>query len=99
MVWKDRDMETALEIGQKNARLWPQVQRWCRHLKIEQVTAGLLASAYGLPIGSLRVVCPHGISQSESMHLDWVATSFILSNCIGCAHHSEVHPDNYGRTI
>jgi hypothetical protein len=27
------------------------------------------------------------------------ATSFVLSNCIGCAHHSELHPDNYGRTI
>jgi hypothetical protein len=99
MVRKDREMEAAVEIGRKNARLWPQVQRWCRHLKIEQVTAGLLTSAYRLPIGRLRVVCPHGISQSESMHLDWVATSFILGNCIGCAYHSEVHPDNYGRTI
>ena len=99
MVRKDREMEAAVEIGRKNARLWPQVQRWCRHLKIEQVTAGLLASAYRLPIGTLRIVCPHGISQSESMHLDWEATSFVLSNCIGCAHHSELHPDNYGRTI
>jgi hypothetical protein len=99
MVRKDREMEAAVEIGRKNARLWPQVERWCRHLKIEQVTAGLLASAYRLPIGTLRIVCPHGISQSESMHLDREATSFVLSNCIGCTHHSELHPDNYGRTI
>jgi hypothetical protein len=99
MLREDKEIEIALEIGRKNARLLPQVERWCRHIKIEQVTAGLLASVYGLPIGTLRVVCPHGISQSESMHLDWEATSFILANCIGCTHHAEVHPDNYGRQV
>jgi hypothetical protein len=99
MVRKDRDVEAAVEIGRKNARLWSPVERWCRHLKIEQVSGGLLGSAYNLPIGMLRVSCPHGISHSESMHLDWEAKSFILANCIGCPHHAETHPDNYGRKI
>ncbi|MGH7497139.1 MAG: hypothetical protein ACREOO_32715 [bacterium] len=99
MVKKDQDFAAAIELGKKNADLLPKVKRWCQHIQIEQVSAGLLAQFYHLPIGSLRVTCEHGISQGESMHLDWEARSFILENCIGCPHHKEIASENFGREI
>src|SRR5688572_5740086 len=93
---EDRHVMEMLELGRKNAELWPRVQRWCEHLSIEMTSAGLLAEIHKLPIGSLRVACPHGKSLSESMHLHSVARTFILANCDGCPYHKEVSADNYG---
>jgi hypothetical protein len=88
-----------MEIGRANQRLWPRVKRWCRHIDIEMTSFGMLAEATGLPIGSLRIICPHGLPNMEAMQLDWVAGSFIRQNCIGCPHHDEVSSDNYGREV
>jgi hypothetical protein len=60
---------------------------------------GMLAQMTGLPIGHLQVICPHGNTLSESAHLSWEASEFILRNCVGCAHHEELSPDNYGREV
>ena len=95
----DQHYSRSLEIGQANQRLWPRVQRWCRHIGMEMTSQGMLAQMTGLPIGHLRIVCPHGHSMMEAMQLDWVAASFIQHNCIGCPHHAEISPDNFGREV
>ena len=95
----DQEYSRSIEIGQANQRLWPRVKRWCRHINVEMTSSGMLAQAMELPIGHLRVVCPHGHSNMEAMHLDWVAGVFIRQNCIGCPHHDEISPDNYGREV
>jgi hypothetical protein len=99
MVKKDNTYQDSIEIGQKNQRILPDLKRWCRHIEVEQTSAGLLAQMTGLPIGFLRVTCPHGAPVGESMHLDWEAKRFILHNCLTCPHHAEVSPDNYGRRM
>lgn len=96
---EDRHIEKSLEIGRKNAELMPKVRRWCKHLDIKMTSAGILAEVYNLPVGSMRVTCPHGTSLVESMHLSGVARSFILENCAGCPHHVEISPDNFGREV
>lgn len=100
MVRKDNGLYSeSIEIGRANQRLLPRVHRWCRHLEVEMASYGLLAQTTGLPIGHLRVKCQHGITTSESSFLASEARRFILRNCIGCSHHAEVGPDNYGREI
>ncbi len=96
---QDWQIERSLELGRKNAALMPKVRRWCGNLNIEMTSAGLLAQMYNLPVGLLRVTCPHGNSFTESMHLDSVARSFILRNCAACPYHQEVSPDNFGRQV
>jgi hypothetical protein len=95
----DREYLRSIEIGRANQRLWPRVKRWCRHIDMELTSSGMLAQAVGLPIGHIRVVCPHGHSNMEAMQLEWVAASFIRQNCIGCSHHDEISADNYGRDV
>lgn len=99
MAQKDQTIENSMEIGRKNMALLPQVQRWCKHLEVRQKSAGLLAEISGLPISSLEVTCPHGISTGESMHMEWEARRFIIHNCAGCPHHQEQSPDNFGRQV
>jgi hypothetical protein len=95
----DQEYSRAIELGQANERLLPRIKRWCRHINMEMASSGMLAQAFGLPIGHLRVICPHGHSTMEAMQLDMVAATFIRHNCIGCPHHDEVSSDNYGREV
>jgi len=100
MVKRDDQMfSQGWEIGQANQRLLPRVKRWCRHIDVKMTSYGALAQATGLPIGHLKVICPHGNTFSESAHLSWEASEFILRNCVGCTHHEEISPDNYGREV
>jgi|GEM_PF-2999905 len=100
MVKRDDQMfSQGWEIGQANQRLLPRVKRWCRHIDVKMTSYGMLAQATGLPIGHLKVICPHGNTFSESAHLSWEASEFILHNCVGCTHHEEISPDNYGREV
>ncbi len=96
---ENRQFDDAIERGQKNAQLAPSVRDWCRHLNIEMTSAGLLAEMTGLPIGSHRVTCPHGVGLIESQDLASTARGFILKNCATCSHHQEVAPNNFGRQV
>ena len=98
MVKRD-DNHEYIKIGQKNQALIPQLKQWCRHINVQIEISGLLAEMTQLPIGMLRVECPHGVTQSMSMHLEYEAELFIVRNCSGCAHHQEVSSENLGRTI
>ena len=96
---EQKRIEQSFKIGEANAALIPRLQRWCEHLRIEQMSAGLLAVMSGLPIGMMQVVCPHASKGMQAMHLKQVAAYFVSQNCRGCPHHKEVHPDNLGREI
>jgi hypothetical protein len=95
----DQIFSQGLEIGEANQRLLPRVKAWCRHIDVQMTSSGVLAQMTGLPVGHLKVVCPHGITLSESAHLSWEVSEFIPRNCVGCAHHEEISPDNYGREV
>ena len=95
----DQIFSQGLEIGEANQRLLPRVKAWCRHLDVQMTSSGMLAQMTGLLIGHLKVVCPHGITLSESAHLSWEAREFITRNCVGCAYHQEISPKNYGREV
>ena len=95
-----RRIQQAVEMGEANARLIPKIQGWCRHLEIKQESAGLVAEMYQLPIGMMRISCPHASGGGIiSMHLSHVATHFITENCRNCSHHQLVSLDNIGREI
>lgn len=96
---QEREINRSVELGRKNADLYPRVQQWCKHIKVEMTSGGMLAQFHNLPIGMLRVTCAHGQTFGESMHLDVQAKEFILHNCIGCAHHSELSSDSYGHQV
>jgi hypothetical protein len=97
---EERRMQEMVELGRKNAQLYPKVKNWCRHLEIKMESYGLLAEAYRLPIGTMSITCEHASAGgSMSMHLNHVATTFITSNCRGCQFHELVSIDNVGRLI
>jgi len=97
---EERRMQEMVELGRKNAQLYPKVKNWCRHLEVKMESYGLLAEAYNLPIGTMSITCEHASAGGYmSMHLNHVATSFITSNCRDCQFHELVNIDNVGRLI
>ena len=97
---EERRIEEAIERGKRNADLMPKIEAWCANLKVEMVAAGLLAEAYQLPIGRLRISCPHALDGGIGAHdLSAVAAYFVTQNCRGCSHHKELSPNNAGRDI
>jgi hypothetical protein len=93
------DYSSLIELGKKNQALKPRIEKWCKHIQVQQVSGGLLAEATNLPIRMLEVSRPHGLTRSQSMHLDLQAQEFISTNCLQCQFHEEVDPDNYGREV
>jgi hypothetical protein len=96
----EREIEKSVEIGRRNVALIGKVQNWCRHLEVRTESAGLVAQLYDLPVGMMSIRCEHASAGGTmSMHLNQVASSFIIENCRGCPHHSPVSDDNIGRAI
>ncbi len=97
---EERHIREAVELGQRNANIYRQVQNWCRHLNIRMESQGMLADAYNLPIGMMSIQCEHASAGGTmSMHLNQVATDFITRNCRNCPKHEVIDIDNIGRKI
>jgi hypothetical protein len=97
---EERHIQEAMELGQRNAQIYRQVQNWCRHLNIRLESRGLLAEMSNLPIGMMSIECEHASAGgSMSMHLNQVATDFITRNCRDCPKHELIDIDNIGRKI
>jgi hypothetical protein len=78
----NREIEKSVEVGRKNAALVDKVTNWCRHLELKMESAGLVAEVYGLPVGMMSISCEHASGGGTmSMHLNQVATSFVIENC------------------
>ncbi len=96
----NREIEKSVELGRKNAALVDKVTNWCRHLELKMESAGLVAEVYGLPVGMMSISCEHASGGGTmSMHLNQVATSFVIENCRGCPHHSPISDNNIRHTI
>jgi hypothetical protein len=97
---QERRMQEMVELGSKNARLYPKVRNWCKNLRVDMTSYGLLAEVHDLPIGSMKIHCDHASAGSwESMHLDRVAASFVIDNCRGCDFHTPLNVDGIGYEI
>ena len=94
-----RREEEFIELGRKNIECIERMTRWCKHAHVNMVSAGLLAEATDLPIGSHRVSCPHAEHESESMNLPWIVPKFILENCRACKHHRPNGDTSWGEAI
>lgn len=97
---EDARMKEMVKLGERNAALLPKVRNWCQYINVEMVSYGVLAEVYKLPIGRMAIRCVHASAGGvESMHLDEVASSFIVGNCRNCPNHNPLSLDTIGYSI
>ena len=94
----DKELEDAISLGRKNKELIPSVKNWCSNVQIDDVSGGMIAGMYNLPI-TLQISCPHAGGSSQAMNFEWIARDFIIDNCQSCEFHSEVHNKNFGKVV
>lgn len=96
----DRKIQEAIALGEENRDLIRQLEPWCKHIRVELRTFGIVAQYTGLPAGMLEVVCPHATKGSmQGANVRQLAAGFVESNCRNCPHHHELNPNNLGRRI
>jgi hypothetical protein len=95
----DRETEKMTKLGLENADHIRKARYWCKHFRIEMVSAGLLAQMTGLPIGSHRISCQYALDTSEAMNLPWIIPEFIIKNCKGCRYHESNGDITWGKEI
>lgn len=95
----DRETEKMTKLGLENADHIKKAKGWCKHFRIEMVSAGLLAQMTGLPIGSHRISCQHASETHEAMNLPWIIPDFILKHCKGCQYHEANGNITWGKDI
>jgi len=93
-----KQLKDTIALGERNKGLIPSVKNSCKHMNIENVSRGLIAEMYNLPI-SLRISCPHSTGGSEAMNFEWIARDFILGYCQSCEFKQEIHPENFGNDV
>lgn len=92
----DRDIQKAIEAGEKNRRTTELIHNWCRHAKVEKCGGtGLIEMQTGLPIGHHAMVCPHApASGMATWDLADAALDFHDRNCVDCKHRVPVRLPN-----
>ena len=83
----DNEFAETMKLGEDNAVCLRQMQSWCKHVEIEQTSAGLYAPMTGLPIGMYSVACPKVEGKTASMHFRRIFSDFLVQNCATCPHH------------
>jgi hypothetical protein len=91
-------IKEVVELGRRNKELLPAVQNWCTHLDIMDISAGVVAEIYNLPI-RFRFSCKHASLSNEGMPIEYLAAAFILRECTNCNHHSPLKGPNFGEGI
>lgn len=94
----EKQINEAVALGRKNKELIPRVKNWCSHIEIEDVSRGMIAEIYNLPI-NLRISCPHASGAFEAMNFEWNANDFIRDNCQDCKFQKEIFDPNFGREV
>ena len=95
----DNEFAETVKLGEDNAECLRQMQSWCKHVEIEQTSAGLYAEITGLPIGMHSVACPKVEGRTESMNLRWIFSNFLVGNCAACPHHTPNGDPSWGQEI
>lgn len=97
----DRDIQKAIEAGEKNRRTTELIHNWCRHAKVEKCGGtGLIEMQTGLPIGHHAMVCPHApASGMATWDLADAALDFFDRNCVDCKHRVPVRLPNLSELL
>jgi hypothetical protein len=102
MVKKRRELariDEMHDLGRRNAETLRRAQGWCKHLKVEMTSAGMLAGMSGLPIGSHDISCVHAKGCLGGMNLPWILPEFVVENCRGCPSHSPNGDTEWGERV
>jgi hypothetical protein len=91
--------EKMLALGEANLEVLRQIGRWCKLLKAEQTSSGMLAAVSGLPIGSFRLSCPHATYIPDAMNLPWVSRDYLDHNCRNCSHRQPNGDPKWGQDV
>ncbi|UPZ17808.1 hypothetical protein [Flavobacterium humidisoli] len=91
-------IDSTIELGMANKKTIPLVRNWCKHIKIIDKSAGMISEIYNLPTNQ-TICCPHTTNELTAANFKWIATDFIIDNCIDCTLHKEVSANNYGRGV
>lgn len=94
----DQELQKAISIGRSNQQLMPSVKSWCRHMDLADVSRGLVAEMYGLPI-NIKISCPHTAGIIRGMVLENISSHFIMDNCTDCPYHDPTTNDNFGTQL
>jgi len=95
---QDREVQSAIKIGENNKKIIAATKAWCSHLIVEDKSAGLIHEMYGLPMNQ-NIHCPHATGGYGGMNFEWIAKDFIIENCKNCKYHKEVADRNFGRGV
>jgi uncharacterized protein (DUF924 family) len=96
----EHQIQKVVELGRENARLYPKVVNWCRHLQVHMRSSSPVAESYKLPVGLMEIICEHASAGGIlAMQLHQVATSFIVNNCQNCPFHEVIDIDNVGYSV
>jgi hypothetical protein len=95
-VTTDRDIQRAIEAGERNKNAFELVRNWCAHVRIEKFGgAGMVEQMTGLPIGNHGLKCDHATAGGMfTWDLRDAAVDFYDRNCIDCKKRKPVNVPN-----
>jgi hypothetical protein len=86
----DRIFEQAVAMGRRNQETIELARRHCIHMEFREWELGgrgMAEAATGLPINARRVHCAYAAPfNSAAANLEWIASEFYKTNCVGCAY-------------
>jgi len=97
----DRDIQRAIEAGEKNRRTTELIHNWCRYAKVKKCGGtGLIEAQTGLPIGHHAMTCDHApASGMATWDLADAALDFHDRNCVECKHRVPVRLPNLSELL
>lgn len=96
-----REIQRAIEIGEKNKEVIELARNWCAHLSFE-ITGGvgLVEQQTGLPIGGRGIRCPYArVGGFAGMDLQFVTLDFYDRNCHDCKDRRPVRLPNLSKIV
>lgn len=92
----DKEIQKAIEAGERNRAAMELVHNWCAHAKVEKHGGtGLVEQATGLPIGHHGLKCDYATAGGMfTWDLREAALDFYDRNCIDCKHRKPVSIPN-----
>lgn len=97
----DRDIQKAIEAGEKNRRTTELIHNWCRYAKVKKCGGtGLIEAQTGLPIGHHAMACDHApASGMATWDIADAALDFHDRNCVECKHRVPVRLPNLSELL
>jgi hypothetical protein len=97
----DRDIQKAIEAGEKNRQTTELIHNWCRYANVKKCGGtGLIEAQTGLPIGHHAMVCDHApASGMATWDLADAALDFHDRNCVECNHRVPIRLPNLSELL